>query len=126
MVQKHVAVKAKDATGTEVQAISQENDFPLPPVQELEKLHHFRPDLVDKVLELTAEEAQKRRERLTTIDRYVYRQNMVSGVGAILVALLAFGGAIYLAVNDHDWAAVGLVGGTLGVVVYAISKQRQQ
>ena len=126
MVQKHVAVKAKDATGAEVQAISQENDFPLPPVQELEKLHQFRPDLVDKVLELTAEEAKKRRERLNTIDVYVYRQNMVSGIGAVLIALVAFCGAIYLAINDHDWAAVGIVGGTLGVVVYAISRQRQQ
>ena len=126
MVQKHVAVKAKDATGAEVQAISQENDFPLPPVQEFEKLHQFRPDLVDKVLELTAEEAKKRRERLDTIDTYIYRQNMVSGIGAIAVALVAFAGAIYLAINDHDWAAVGIVGSTLGVVVYAISKQRQQ
>ena len=126
MVQKHVAVKAQDATGAEVQAISQENDFPLPPVQELEKLHQFRPDLVDKVLELTAEEAKKRRERLDTIDAYIYRQNMVSGIGAIAVALVAFAGAIYLAINDHDWAAVGIVGSTLGVVVYAISKQRQQ
>lgn len=125
MVQKHVAVKAKDSVGNEVQAVSQENDFPLPPVQELEKLHKFRPDLVDRVLELTAEEAKKRRERMLVIDKYVHRQNMVSSIGSIGVALIAFAGSIYLAINNHDWAAVGIVGSTLGVVVYAISQQNK-
>ena len=50
MAQKHTAVEVQDPTGNQVRAVSQENDFPLPPVDELRKLHEFRPDLVDKII----------------------------------------------------------------------------
>lgn len=121
MAQKHTAVEVHDQTGTQVRAVSQENDFPLPPVEELAKLNQFRPDLVDKAIELTVTEANKRRERMATVDHYVFVQNLVSSAGAIAVSLVAFCGAVYLALNDHDWAAIALVGATLGTVVYAIS-----
>lgn len=124
MPQKHTAVELQDQTGNQVRAISQENDFPLPPVDELRKLHAFRPDLVDKVIDLTAQEAAERRKRSSVIDVYIYRQNLTSSIGAILVAIIAFVGAIFLAYNDHDWVAATLVGGTLGVVVYAITKNK--
>lgn len=55
MSQKHTAVELQDPTGNQVRAVSQENDFPLPPVDELKKLHDFRPDLVDKIIDLTAQ-----------------------------------------------------------------------
>lgn len=122
MSQKHTAVELQDPTGNQVRAVSQENDFPLPPVDELKKLHDFRPDLVDKIIDLTAQEAAERHKRAAQIDRYIHWQNLVSSVGAILVALLAFSGAIFLAYCGHDWTAIGIVGTTLGVVVYAITK----
>lgn len=122
MAQKHTAVEVQDPSGGQVRAVSQETDFPLPPVEELAKLHQFRPDLVDKVLDLTAEEAKARRARVQKIDSYIHFQNIVSSIGAIAIALVAFVGAIWLAFMGHDWAAVGIVGTTLGVVVYAISK----
>lgn len=122
MPQKHTAVEVQDQSGNQLRAVSQENDFPLPPVDELQKLHQFRPDLVDKVLELTEQEAQYRRSRLSAIDKFVHRQNMTATFGSIAISLLAFGGAIFLALKGHDWVAMGLVGSTLGVVVYAISR----
>ncbi len=122
MPQKHTAVEVQDQSGNQLRAVSQENDFPLPPADELQKLHQFRPDLVDKVLEMTEKEAQARRHRWCTIDKYVHRQNMMSAGGSIAIALVAFCGAIYLAMNNHDWVAFGLVGSTLGVVVFAISR----
>ena len=125
MAQKHTAVEVQAPTGEQFRAVSQENDFPLPPVDELAKLHSFRPDLVDKVIELTAIEAQERRKRVQVIDKYIYRQNQLSSAGAIFVALTAFGGAIYLAIHDHDWTAACLGGGTLGVVVFAIKNSHQ-
>lgn len=63
MSQKHTAVELQDPTGNQVRAVSQENDFPLPPVDELKKLHDFRPDLVDKIIDLTAQEAAERHKR---------------------------------------------------------------
>lgn len=122
MTQKHAAVEVRDQSGNQIRAVSQENDFPLPPVEELERLHGFRPDLVDKVVEMTAEEGRARRARLAKIDRNIFVQNLVSSIGAILVAIIAFGGSIFLAIHGHDMAAFGIVGVTLGTVVYAISK----
>lgn len=71
---------------------------------------------------MTEDEAKARRERMRKIDTYVYRQNMVSACGSVLIALVAFGGAIYLASIGQGWTATALVGTTLGVVVYAISR----
>ena len=34
-----------------IEFVSQEDNNPLPPVEQLEKLHSFRPDLVDKVID---------------------------------------------------------------------------
>ena len=124
MSQKHTALEVQDPSGTQLRAVSHENDFPLPAVDELEKLHRFRPDLVDKVIELTNQEADHRRERTEKIDVYIHRQAMVSNVGAILVALAAFGGATWLGLTGHEWPAVAMVGSTLGVVVYAIKKSK--
>jgi hypothetical protein len=50
---------------------------------------------------------------------------MVSTVGSIAVALLAFGGAIYLGYTGHEWPPIAIVGSTLGVVVYAIKKSKE-
>jgi uncharacterized membrane protein len=125
MSQKHTAVELQAPSGTQVRAISHENDFPLPAVDELEKLHGFRPDLVDKVIEMTVQEAEHRRSRSSKIDGYVHRQAMVSTVGSTAVALLAFGGAIYLGYTGHEWPSIAIVGSTLGVVVYAIKKSKE-
>lgn len=122
MSQKSTAVELQDNSGNQVRAVSHESDYPLPPVAELEKLHQFRPDLVDKVFEMTKEEAKYRRERMLQIDRYLFCQNLVSNIGAVLVALLAFSGAIYLGSQGYEKTAIGLVCSTLGVVVYAIKK----
>ncbi len=43
-----------------IEFVSQEDNNPLPPVEQLEKLNSFRPDLVDKVIEFCAEETKQR------------------------------------------------------------------
>ena len=43
MSQKHTAVELQAPSGTQVRAISHENDFPLPAVDELEKLYLLAP-----------------------------------------------------------------------------------
>ncbi len=45
-----------------IEFVSQEDNNPLPPVEQLEKLHSFRPDLVDKVIDFCTEETKHRRQ----------------------------------------------------------------
>ncbi|VCX78003.1 hypothetical protein BANRA_04048 [Acinetobacter baumannii] len=47
---KRVAVGARNGKGEEVQLHHQESDAPIVYTAELEKLHNFRPDLVDWVV----------------------------------------------------------------------------
>lgn len=125
MAQKHTAVEVKDTSGNHLRAISQETDYPIPPAEELRRLHEFRPDLVDKAVEMMEQESINRRRRADKIDRYIHVQNMTSSIGSILIAIVAFSGSIYLAATGHEWAAVGIVGSTLGTVIYAINKQNK-
>ena len=98
MAQKHTAVEVKDSSGGELRAVSQESDLPIPPADELAKLHAFRPDLVDEAVKMMKEESEYRRERVRTIDKNIFIQNLVSSFGAILVALTAF-----LPMKDTTW-----------------------
>ena len=53
MASKHVKEQAKDNNRNEIAIASVNSDSPLLPVEQLEKLHQFRPDLVDFVIEET-------------------------------------------------------------------------
>lgn len=46
-------------------SFSQEDNNPLPPVEQLEKLHSFRPDLVDKVVDAALKETEFRHKMET-------------------------------------------------------------
>ena len=45
-----------------VEIVSQEDNNPLPPIDQLEKLHNFRPDLVDKVVCMVSNEIEHRHQ----------------------------------------------------------------
>lgn len=45
-----------------VEIVSQEDNNPLPPIDQLEKLHSFRPDLVDQVVDMVSNETKYRHQ----------------------------------------------------------------
>ena len=50
----------KNGQNNQVEIVSQEDNNPLPPVEQLERLHSFRPDLVDKVVDAALKETEYR------------------------------------------------------------------
>lgn len=69
MAKQH-QVRAKSANGSELAVSSHDSDSPILPVAQLEKLHSFRPDLVDFVVEQTKIEAEDRRARTKRVDTF--------------------------------------------------------
>ena len=111
MVSKHVKAQAKDNNGNEIAIASVNSDSPLLPVEQLEKLHQFRPDLVDFVIRETEVESQKRRIETTRINTFTFIERITGLVFSLIMGLVGICGSIYLGLQGHDWLA-----GTLGTV----------
>ena len=111
MASKHVRAQAKDPHGNEIAIASVNSDSPLLPVEQLEKLHKFRPDLVDFVIEETRSESQLRRTETIKINKYTFIERIVGLIFSLIIGLVGIGGSIYLGLQGHDW-----LGGTLGTI----------
>jgi hypothetical protein len=91
---KQTHVKAEDTQGSQLQLVQHDTDSPILPVTQLEKLHAFRPDLVDWVCKQTEEEAQSRRQRTRRVDRYVLTERIFGLVAGTLIALVGMGASV--------------------------------
>lgn len=109
---KHTQVKAQNDKGS-VSVSQHDSDSPLLPVPQLEHLHQFRPDLVDWVRDQTQIEAEERRKRTTTVDRYIFSERTLGTILGALVALTGLCLAAYLSLTGHEKTAQVLGGGTL-------------
>ena len=74
MANKNTRVEARNPQGNELRVSHTELDSPVLDVNALERLHQFRPDIVDFVIEQTRAEAENRRKlekknRLTDFHR---------------------------------------------------------
>lgn len=126
MPQKKRGVRAI-AQGREIQqieAVEQEIDSPLPAAEELQKLHSFRPDLVDTSITLYKEEVSVQRKRVDKIDNFVFIERMAGLILAVGVICLAFYASYILALSGHDSVAMVISGGTLVSIVATILKRK--
>ncbi|QFY44133.1 hypothetical protein F6R98_17075 [Candidatus Methylospira mobilis] len=111
--------------GKELTVQQHETDSPVLPIAQIEKLHAFRPDLVDWVFNQTQAEAEHRRDEQRRINKFVFIERLVGQACALLIGLAGIGGGVYAAINGHEWA-----GGTIAslaitglAVVFLTGKQ---
>lgn len=124
MATKHVKAQARDSSGNEIAIASTNSDSPLLPVEQLERLHQFRPDLVDFVVNETSEEAKTRRNENKKINCYTFIERIVGLIFSLIIALVGVIGAIYLGLEGHDWLA-GILGTvTIGTLAVAYLKNK--
>ena len=81
-----------------------ESDSPALPVAQLEKLHNFRPDIVDWVKDQTQIEAEHRRSQNSRINRYVFIERIVGQVFAFLIGIVGVLGGGYVAMHNQPGA----------------------
>ena len=71
--QKGARVETKDS---KFEVVSKEDNNPLPPVDQLERLHSFRPDLVDKVVNKAFEEADLRHKQEIEQNKFFMKETV--------------------------------------------------
>ena len=122
---KQTHVKAEDTKGSQLQLVQHDTDSPLLPVAQLEKLHAFRPDLVDWVCKQTELEAQSRRERQKRLDRFVLTERISGQLAGTLIAFIGIGASVLLAFHGQREVASILGGGTLIGLVTVLVQGRK-
>lgn len=116
MANNNTKVKAKQGEN-ELAVESTTTDAPILPVEQMIRLKAEFPERASWVFDHTDAEAVYRREetkRLNTME-FVYRMTALGF--ALVVSVMGIGGSIYLAVHDHEKAALGLGGATLVALV---------
>lgn len=124
MASKHVKEQAKDNNRNEIAIASVNSDSPLLPVEQLEKLHQFRPDLVDFVIEETKTESQKRRIETTRINNFTFIERIIGLIFSLIISLVGVSGSIYLGLQGHDWLAGTIGTVTIGTLAVAYLKRK--
>ncbi|OTG79579.1 hypothetical protein B9T31_16960 [Acinetobacter sp. ANC 4558] len=120
---KRVAVGAKNGKGDEVQVHHQESDSPIVYSNELEKLHSFRPDLVDWVVKMTTEEAIERRKQTSRTNKFIFVERVLGQLFAGAIGLCGILGGGYVALHGQPTAGAIIASATIGTLAVAYLKK---
>jgi len=83
---------------------NRDTDSPMLPVDEMERLHSFRPDVIDWILEQTEIEAENRRQaRRETTRKLIFERRLGQILGFLIGVVGVIGGA-YVAVKGSSTA----------------------
>lgn len=85
-----------------------ETDTPILPVPQLERLHQFRPDIIDWVIQQTQIEAEYRREQKKKINKYVIIERTIGQVFAFLIGITGVLAGAYVAAHNQPWAGASI------------------
>lgn len=81
-----------------------ETDSPIIPIAHLERLHQFRPDIVDWVIKQTQAEGEHRRSESTRVNTFIFIERIFGQVFAFLIGLAAIAVGGYMALHGQPWA----------------------
>lgn len=105
---------------TRVTIHTQDTDAPILPIVQIEKLHEFRPDLVDFVFKQTEQEATHRRQLEKRRDVFVFIERILGQLLSVILAVLGIGGSIYAGLHGLTTLAIAIVGATIGTLAAAL------
>jgi uncharacterized membrane protein len=81
-----------------------ETDSPIIPVAQLERLHQFKPEAVDWVIDQTQIEAEHRRAEDHRVNTFIFVERTVGQVFAFLIGMSGVVGGAYVAIHEQPWA----------------------
>ncbi|MEK8025023.1 hypothetical protein [Pseudaquabacterium rugosum] len=121
MANKQTRVESRKGD-SHVALTQHESDAPIVPVAQLERLHAFRPDLVDWVARQTEIEAAERRARDKRVDYMILAERMFGKICVVAISAFCVYIAYRLAMSGHEWPAVAI--GTTAAVGLATALLR--
>lgn len=101
-------ITAKKSKDGELSVQHNETDSPVIPVAAMERLHGFKPEAVDWVIQQTQAEAEFRRNETKTINKFVFIEHLLGQIFALLIGLAGVVGGCYTAIQGQPWAG-GLI-----------------
>lgn len=119
---KNTQISARNREA-ELNVSHSEIDSPVLDVNALERLHTFRPDLVDFVIEETKKEAAHRREHDKRTLDCIFKERMTALGLAFVIAIGGVGGGIYAASQGFLWLAATIVSACIGSLAVAFVKR---
>jgi len=96
-----------------------ETDSPIIPVVQLEKLHSFRPDLIDWIIRQTEIESDYRRKETAKLNGWIFLGRCVGQASALCIGLGGIFGGTYAAVHNQPWAGATIATAAIGVLAVA-------
>lgn len=101
-------------------------DAPLLPVADIEKLHQFRPDLVDFIIVQTEIEATQRRKNINRVNTMIFIEHLIGKIGAFLLGLAGITGGIYAGLHGQPWLGGVIASATIGTLAVAFLKNQSK
>lgn len=110
MANRHTNAKVTHKTdgNRELTLSEHETDSPIVPVAQLERLHLFKPEAVDWVINQTQIEAEHRRKETSRINGFIYAEHLVGQIFALIIGIVGIVAGSWVAVSGQPWA-----GGTI-------------
>lgn len=96
-----------ESKGSKIEVVSKEDNNPLPPIDQLERLNSFRPDLVDKVVDTAMDEAKRRREFKDRQSEFYMRETRMNRWTVTIIICLCLAITLVLGLNDKQLSAFG-------------------
>jgi len=79
-------------------------DSPIIPIAHIERMHNFRPDLVDWIVSETSKEAENRRSQQVYVNKSVTRINIIGQFMAFTIGMTAIIGGIFATLQGYPSA----------------------
>ncbi|MDR4485315.1 MAG: DUF2335 domain-containing protein [Nitrospirales bacterium] len=100
-----------------IEARFQHFSGPLPPPEALEKYEKILPGAADRIFIMAEENNRFMMEMDEEVIRSQFQERRRGQFFGFMLGIFGLGGSFWLASIGHDWAAVGLGGGTLAGLV---------
>ncbi|WII93812.1 hypothetical protein QEO94_03080 [Kingella negevensis] len=126
MVSKNTQLRAKDKAGSEVHLSHSQTDSPILDVNSLQKLHEFRPDIVDFVINQTQAESEFRRAETARINNRIFIERILGILLAGFVCVSGIVGGVWAASKGHEKLGIAIVVSCIGTLAVAFITRKKQ
>ena len=122
MASRQTTARVNHPKGGDLTVQHSETDSPLINVEQLEKLHSFRPDAVDWVMKQTQAESEHRRLERAKVNNFIFVEHLVGQGCAVLIGVSGIVGGAYVAINGQPVAGGTIATAAIGSLAIAFLK----
>lgn len=121
---KATQIKTRNASGNELSLSHAQSDSPVLDVEGLERLHQFRPDVVDFVLEQTKQEAVHRRKQENRRDWFIFIERLSALFFGFFIVVAGLAGAFWAARQGWHILAGTLTASSFSAIIAAYFRKK--